>query len=284
MDYFASFDTGNNDGGDDDDEIEAYAEEVSEHIIGNADESDIIDTGAGLELGGGLAALLANPAKMLQGVLGLGVPQAKAQKVVKKLKAKVPAKIKARPKAAIVRPRAPAPLMLPRSPLALPPRPAGASVTGKLLSMPELLDRIEVAQLAGYAGEIEAGATTAIELDVSRNGMVIQWSVNDDSDSIIVQTALTYCQVTNTIYRPQSLGAWGSKAAHRTPINPIHVTSPNVFNTSLFNNTSTAIYVVWTMMGIADDMITSVMQDPDVARTLVHRKMVLSTGFAGLGF
>lgn len=263
---------------------DAVAEGVAAQIVDEAEEqftdtSGFLDTGA---LSLNLEGLLNAPAKLIEGMVRMGVPAPKARKIVPKVQSKVQKKVAkkaARPAAPRPAPRAPmqmGPIRLPRHSIqGVDPGPKP-----KLLTFPELLDRLIVRQLANYSGTITAGDTEDVEVEVTRNGVVLNWSNADAADAMIVRRVM-YGQDTTTVYNDQTLGAWSSKALQKVPVEPIEVTMPNKFDATLENPTGSNIRVVWTMWGVTSaDANKAASRDPDVAYTIQHREIPIALAFA----
>lgn len=246
-----------------------------------ADSSGWYDTGA---LSMNLQGLLSAPQRILQGMLGMGIPQAQAQKILPHVAPKVQAKAS---KAVARKPA----LRLPAAHPMLPPHPGPMfhlpthqtpqhHDAPKMLSFEQLMDRLQIRQLANYSGTVTAGDTVDIQVKVTRDGTILNWSNSDGADDIIVRRVL-YGQDTTTVYNDQSLGAWSSKAAHKVPVEPIDVRMPNVFDATLENPTADDIRVVWTMWGLTPSDAMRAMRDRDVAYTLQQREIPIALAFQG---
>lgn len=153
--------------------------------------------------------------------------------------------------------------------------------SGRILSDEEFFKRCRIRQLASIGDGttvgvvIPAGATVATFLEVTRDGTVIQFSVNDLASELIAQN-LVYLQDPYEIYRAQNLGAWANKAAHKMPVMPKHVRSPIRFSVSITNPSATDdVRLVWTMEGIDDEDMSEYQSDPDLVATMRARGIPL---------
>lgn len=154
-------------------------------------------------------------------------------------------------------------------------------VSPPIRTMGELKERVKWCQLAalngGAAQTLAIGATNvASTITVTRSGWVLDWLTNAQ-DGFTVANSLTYGQQPQTIFGDTPLSGWNNLAANPSPIDPVKVQMPAVFNVNLTNlDPANAKFIVWTMSGIPDEAVAEAMLDPAVVAFLAARGMQIA--------
>ena len=265
-------------------DLTAEEQMMVDNLVANVANTELTgNTGA---IGFDLGALMTAPLNLLQ---QLGVPGLQAQKMAPHVakaaaaavapKALHPALARPHPAALAVHAPIHAPM---HAPIHIPSHvihhhPPQVMPPARILTDEELFSRIEIRQFASMELKgLSANTTDANrELEVTRNGTILDWHVADSSDDIVAQS-LTFLQDPYVIFRACSLGAWASKSAHRRAVQPLHVTAPNKFKVTLINPTSAEITPVWEMWGIDDEAIHKYAADPEIMRTLASKGIAMA--------
>ncbi len=275
--YGGIYETGADSDGDGIEDVadEAVAERVAERLAAEA-ESDASDTGAVMLPSPGqiLSHLKANVGALFGGA---AVPPKKLKKVVAKVQAKLPIKAQARavaPRPIVARPQVPM--------IHMPAR--NGRIRKPITSTQDLMSRVTWAQLVSLTSSplsIAVSTTVTTTLDVTRSGCVLDWSTNTGTSNVFASN-LTYGQQPYVLFNAQPLDAWAPGAANPTPIAPLMVHMPAKFNVTLQNTSATAAqFVGWTMSGIPLEDWERAVSDPDVAEFLVQRGMALARSTQG---